>query len=297
MRKIRLVVLVIAVVFLAQVLFFYRGIYFPPTEKAPDFLSIEVNLSKQSEISDTFTKGNGTVLIDMSHENNFGEGDVNLLFSRILARGYRIEYFKDGSNLKSNLSDSNSFVVISPESSFSTADSRAVKEFVNGGGRLLMLSGPVRGGEINSLASEFGILFWGDYLYNLKENDGNFRYIYLTDFDDNNITRGLKKLVFYTSSSVFGNGIIFTSSDTYSSSRIEKGRYAVAALAEDSKVLAIGDITFMSEPYNVADNSRLVYNIADFLAPPGEAKPESIEANASNATAANTTGIPANSTG
>lgn len=295
MRKISFAALVIAVVFIAQVLFFYRGIYFPPSENAPDFLSIEVNLSKQSEINDTFTKGNGTVLIDMSHENNFGEGDVNLLFSRILARGYRIEYFRDG-NLKNNLSNSASFVVISPRS-FPSADARVVKEFVDGGGRLLMLSEPVRGGEINSIAAEFGILFWDDYLYNLKENDGNFRYIYLTDFAGSNITRGLQKLVFYTSSSVFGNGIIFTSNDTYSSSRMEKGRYAVAALAEDSKVLAIGDITFMSEPYNVADNNRLVYNIADFLAPPGEAKPESIAANASSATAVNITKLPTNSTG
>lgn len=297
MRKIRFVVLVIAVVFLAQVLFFYRGVYIPPSAKAPDFLSIDVNLSKQSEISDAFTMGNGTVLIDMSHENDFDSGELNLLFSRILARGYRIEYFKDGSNLKSNLSSSNSFVVISPSSAFSTADARAVKEFVDEGGRLLMLSEPVRGGEINSLASEFGILFWDDYLYNLNENDGNFRYIYLTDFAGSNITRGLKKLVFYTSSSVFGNGIIFTGSGTYSSSKIEKGRYSVAALAEDSKVLAIGDITFMSEPYNVEDNSRLVYNIADFLAPPGEAKPESTPADVSNATAVNITGIPTNSTG
>jgi len=291
-RKISFVALVIAVVFLAQVLFFYRGVYFPPSAKAPDFLSIEINLSKQSDIGDAFTKGSGTVLIDMSHENNFDSGELNLLLSRILARGYRVEYFRDGSNLKSNLSNSNSFVVISPTSSFSSADAKAVKEFVDGGGRLFMLSEPVRGGEINSLASEFGILFWDDYLYNLKENDGNFRYIYLTDFAEGNITRGLQKLVFYTSSSVFGNGIIFTSSDTYSSSRMEKGRYAVAALAEDSKVLAIGDITFMSEPYNVADNNRLVYNIADFLAPPAEAKPEGIPADVSNATVANTTEVP-----
>lgn len=284
MRKISLVVTVIAVVFLVQLLFFYRGAYFPPPVKAPDFLSINVNLSAPAEISDSFTGGSGRVLIDMSHGNNINAGDLNLLLSRIIARGYRVEYFRDGSNLKNNLSGSTSFVVISPASSFSAEDAKSIKEFIDGGGRLLMLSEPIKGSEINSLAAEFGILFWNDYLYNLKENEGNFKYIYLTEFAESNITKGLRRIVFYTSGSVFGNGIIFTDSNTYSSSRGEKGRYVAAAMAEDSKVLAIGDVTFLSEPYNVMDNNRLIYNIADFLAPPGaEAKPESIPANISNA--------------
>ena len=286
MRKIQFVALVITVVFLAQLLFFYRGVYLPPPVKSPDFLGINVNLSRPIEINDSFTSGSGTVLIDSSHGNNFNAGDLNLLFSRVIARGYRVEYLKDGSNLKKNLSSATSFVVLSPASPFSAADAKSAKEFVNGGGRLLMLSEPIKESEINSLAAEFGILFWNDYLYNLKENEGNFRYIYLTEFAESNITKGLRRIVFYTSSSVFGNGIIFTDKDTYSSSRGEKGRYSVAAMAEDSKVLAIGDVTFLSEPYNVLDNNRLIYNIADFLAPPVAAKPESIPANISNVSGA-----------
>jgi hypothetical protein len=40
----------------------------------------------------------------------------------------------------------------------------------------------------------------------------------------------------------------------------------VAVLAADGAVLALGDLTFMTEPYNaVYDNDRLVSNIADFL--------------------------------
>lgn len=291
MKKIRFIVLVIAIVFLAQLLFFYRGVYFPPDVKAPDFLSIDVKLSKPVEINDGFTKGNGTVLIDLSHGNNFNEGDLNLLNSRIIMRGYRIEYFRDGSNLKSNLSNSISLVVISPASPFSSADGKTVKEFVDGGGRLLLLSEPVKKSEINSLAVEFGILFWDDYLYNLKDNEANFKNIYLTEFSENNITKGLKRIVFYSSGSVFGNGIIFTDKDTYSSSSGEKGRYPVAVIASDSRVLAIGDVTFLSEPYNVLDNNRLIFNIADFLAPPdATAQPEIIPARgneSSNATTSN----------
>jgi hypothetical protein len=286
MRKISFVLLVIAVVFLAQVLFFYRGLYLPPPARAQDFLGINVNLSRPIEITDSFISGSGTVLIDSSHSNNFNAGDLNLLLSRIIARGYRVEYLRNGSNMTKNLSSAASFVVISPKSSFSAADAKSVKEFIDGGGRLLMLSEPIGDSDINSLAAEFGILFWNDYLYNLKENEGNFKYIYVRDFSENNVTKGLHRVVFYTSSSVFGDGIIFTDNDTYSSSRGEKGRYSVAAIAEDSRVLAIGDVTFLSEPYNVLDNNRLIYNIADFLAPPGaKAKPVAA-ANVTNASSA-----------
>ncbi|MFH1323348.1 MAG: hypothetical protein ABIH80_05920 [Methanobacteriota archaeon] len=267
MKRIRFIVQVIAFIFLVQLLFFYRGIYIPSPLNEPDYLNINVNVSIPIETNDSFSHGNGIVLIDLSHGNRFIADDLNLLFSRIIARGYNLEYLRDSSNLKKNLSFSTSFVEISPASTFSKEEVESVKEFTDGGGRLLMLSEPIHKSEINSLASEFGILFWNDYLYNLKENDGNFRYIYLKEFSENNITRGLHKIVFYTSSSVFGKGIIFTDNNTYSSTKGEKGRYSVAALTENSRILAIGDVTFLSEPYNVMDNNRLIYNIADFLAP------------------------------
>lgn len=267
MKRIRFIVQVIAFIFLVQLLFFYRGIYIPSPLKEPDYLNINVSVSIPMETNDSFSNGSGTVLIDLSHGNKLTADDLNLLFSRIIARGYDIEYLRDSSNLKNNLSSSTSIVVISPASAFSKKEVESIKEFTDDGGRLLMLSEPITRNEINSLASEFGILFWNDYLYNLKENDGNFRYIYLKEFSKNNITRGLHKIVFYTSSSVFGPGIIFTDNNTYSSTKGEKGRYSVAALTDNSRILAIGDVTFLYEPYNVMDNNRLIYNIADFLAP------------------------------
>lgn len=276
MRKIKFVVLVITVVFLAQLLFFYRGVYLPHV-KMPDYLSINVNSSLPIETSDSFTNGSGTVLIDLSHENEFNMGDINLLLSRIIVRGYNIEYLREDDHLEEKLPGAASLLVISPKSSFLTKDVKAIKMFVDKGGILLMLSEPTDENEINSLASEFGILFWDDYLYNLKENDGNFKYIYLTDFAENNITKDLNRIVFYTSCSVFGNGLIFTDNNSYSSSSGEKGRYSVAVMTEDSQVLAIGDATFLSEPYNALDNNKLINNIADFLAPPAAtAKPEEI---------------------
>ncbi|MGB2842428.1 MAG: hypothetical protein WBC40_08150 [Halobacteriota archaeon] len=42
------------------------------------------------------------------------------------------------------------------------------------------------------------------------------------------------------------------------------GRYSPVVLT-GSNVLAIGDLTFLTEPYNVLDNNQLISNIADFL--------------------------------
>ncbi len=175
MNKIRFIVQVIAFIFIVQLLFFYRGVYIPSPLIEPDYLNINVNVSVPNETNDSFSQGNGTVLIDLSHGNKFNADDLNLLFSRIIARGYDIEYLRDSSNLKKNLSYATSLVEISPASTFSKEEVESVKEFTDGSGRLLMLSEPINKNEINSLASEFGILFWNDYLYNLKENDGNFR--------------------------------------------------------------------------------------------------------------------------
>ena len=51
------------------------------------------------------------------------------------------------------------------------------------------------------------------------------------------------------------------------------------AQAVDSKVLAIHDLTFMTEPYNgIVDNNRLISNLADWLATPVEEVLEEEEA-------------------
>jgi hypothetical protein len=60
------------------------------------------------------------------------------------------------------------------------------------------------------------------------------------------------------------NGIIFIAENTYSSTREVPGRYSPVVLT-DSNALAIGDLTFLTAPYNVLDNNQLISNIADYL--------------------------------
>lgn len=265
MRRSVFFALVFVVVFSAQTLFFYRGVYIPQAREPPQVLDISIYPSQFSEYVDQHGSGEGKVLFDSSHRNDFSPGELNVLVSRILARGFSVEYLKDSEKLGENLTNADAFVVISPAREYSKEEVEEIKKFVERGGRLLLGSDPERDSEINTLAGGFGILFWDDFLYNLKYNDGNFKYIYLTDFADSKLMRNLSKLVFYSSGSIYGNGIVFTDNNTYSSTKGIPGRYSPVVLSHDSRVLGLGDITFLTEPYNVLDNNIFISNIADFL--------------------------------
>ncbi len=241
------------------------------------------SLHLPAEFIDVHGTGNGTVLIDSSHDNSFRSDELNLLAYRIISRGYSIEYYSEGNaSMEERLTDATSYVVISPAAAFSSEEVEQIKNFVGDGGRLMLIDDPtipVQGSEcpyhgsgstaedrMNTRSTEFGIVYWDDYLFNLKDNDGNFRYIYLTDFENGSITKKLNKIVFYTACSISPpeKGMIFTDENTHSSAREVAGRYSPVVLT-DSNVLAIGDLTFLTEPYNVLDNNQLISNIADFL--------------------------------
>lgn len=282
MRKIIFMVLIVGIVIGAQTLFFYRGMYSAPPMNVYDVGDIPVSLHLPAEFVDVHGTGTGTVLIDSSHDNSFRPAELNLLAYRIISRGYSIEYSEGNASLEERLADASSYVVISPATAFSSEEVEQIKNFVDDGGRLMLIDDPTRpvqGSEcsyygsgstaedkMNTLSTEFGIVYWDDYLYNLKDNDGNFRYIYLTDFENGSITKKLNKIVFYTACSISPpeKGMIFTDENTYSSAREVPGRYSPVVLT-DSNVLAIGDLTFLTEPYNVLDNNQLISNIADFL--------------------------------
>ncbi|MGB2841433.1 MAG: DUF4350 domain-containing protein [Halobacteriota archaeon] len=271
MRKILFMVLIVGIVIGAQTLFFYRGLYSPPPMNIYDIEDIEVSSHLPTEFIDVHGTGKGTVLIDSSHDNGFELEDLNLLAYRIISRGYSIEYLEESASLEERLANASAYIVISPATAFSWEEVEEIKKFVDNGGRLMLIDDPTRPvpeskDRMNTLSTEFGIVYRNDYLYNLKENAGNFRYIYLTDFEDNGITKNLNKLVFYTACSIspLGKGVIFTDENTYSSIREVPGRYSPVVLT-GSNVLAIGDLTFLTEPYNVLDNNQLISNIADFL--------------------------------
>ncbi|MCP4427462.1 MAG: hypothetical protein GY803_23480, partial [Chloroflexi bacterium] len=237
--------------------------------------------------------GDGLVLLDMAHQNNFTVEDIAYLDGRLSARGFELLPY-EGGDLGLRLSAVNAFIVITPLSEFTIEETLAVARFVERGGRLLLVGDPARFNVIfdeenifaevivetdpiplNSLANEFDIAFNGDYLYNTVENEGNFRNIILRreGFAEDDLADGLQKLAFYGAHSLrvgtSGEALITANDDTWSSATDRPGDLVLAATSRDGQVLALGDIHFLIQPYfTVFDNGAFIARIADFLTEP-----------------------------
>jgi hypothetical protein len=175
----------------------------------------------------------------------------------------------EGDNPEEKLTPADTFIVVCPSSEFSREEVETTDNFTSKGGKLLLIADPTRGGNMNSLSIKFGLLFEPDYLYNMKENENNYRNIFITDFKENEITKNVKKIALYTAGSISSadNGIAFVDENTFSSVIESRKKLSPMALAQESRVLTIYDLTFMTEPYNgILDNNQLISNIADWLA-------------------------------
>lgn len=167
----------------------------------------------------------------------------------------------------------NAFIIVCPRLEFSQKEKEAIGEFVDNGGKLLLTADPTRHSKINNIAIEFGLIFEPDYLYNMKENEINYSNIFVAEFEENEITKSLKKIALYVAGSISSTdgGIAFIDQNTFSSVIESRKRLSPIALVEESKILAVYDLTFMSEPYNgTLDNNQLIANIADWLDSPTE---------------------------
>ena len=293
--RIAIVLAGILVVFLGRGFFFYSGFYSPPPSEMPSYEDIIAPAVPSTEFSDIYEEGEGAILIDLAHDNAFDIAELNVLILRLVSRGLTIEFFNVGDDLEEKLLGKEdeeegdeedleeelpvaaAFIVVCPQIEFSEEERETVDEFVNNGGKLLLIADPTRPGKMNSLSLDFGLIFESDYLYNMKENDANYRNIFVTEFKENGITKNLEKIALYTVGSISSAeyGITLIDENTFSSLIESRRGLSPIALADESKVLAIYDLTFMSEPYNgTLDNNQLISNIADWLASPAEKGPE-----------------------
>ncbi|NKQ34901.1 MAG: hypothetical protein HF973_04705 [Chloroflexi bacterium] len=235
----------------------------------------------------------GVVLLDQAHNNLFEMKDIDYLNGRLSARGIKLIPFTGG-DLVSALRGVNAFISIVPLAEFSPEEVQAVSDFVGRGGRLLMVGDPTRFNvsfdeesldfsilieddqiPLNSLSNTFDIVFKGDYLYNTRENEGNFRNIILKEAEigKSSLTEGVKRLVFYGTHSLDlgpdSESLLAGDDNTWSSATDRPGGLTLAATSQNGRVLALGDIHFIGEPYyTVYDNGRFIAQIADFLAEP-----------------------------
>ncbi len=271
---------VIAIGVIAPWFYFYEGEYAPSPVTKPGYEDITATPTPQpSKFTDVYQVGEGMVVVDLAHDNNFTLAELNPLRLRIVSRGYTIEYLKKETNeeakgsvskkLEEKLRLADALVVILPVASYSEEEVQLVREFVDKGGKLLLIADPTRPSNVNGLSTEFGLVFDSGYLYNLTENEGNFRHIFIYQFGNDDLTKSLAKIVFYTAGyiSPATYGIGFTDNNTFASVAEVKGRFSPIALGSNSRVLAISDLTFMIEPHNmVYDNNQFISNIADWLA-------------------------------
>ena len=235
----------------------------------------------------------GRVLLDQSHDNAFTLNEISYLDGRLAARGVEMLSYTGG-DLATALRGMNALVVITPLQQFSAKEIQAVADFVQRGGRLLLLGDPTRYNVVveedlftfnivvesdkiplNSLANSFDLIFNGDYLYNTIENEGNFRNIILDSvgFADSPLTADLEQVALYGAHSLqVGAGaeaLMAGDDNTWSSATDRPGGLTLAATSANGNVLAIGDLQFLMEPYyTVLDNARFIAQIADFLAEP-----------------------------
>jgi hypothetical protein len=237
------------------------------------------------------TAPGGIVLLDQTHENLFSVSEITSLTGLIDARGGRVETILSGNygdrTLADQLKYAAAYISVCPTVSYTSGEVQLLQEFVQRGGRMLILTDPTRsvlrmdysgfGSAVvvadviaaNTLLAPFDITFSDDYLYNMIEYEGNFRNVYIRNFGDHPLTDGLQTMVFYAAHSVqtgTGTPLLLTSGATKSSRTDLAGGFSAAAIDSSSKVLAIGDMSFLQSPYNlVYDNGTWIARIADFL--------------------------------
>ncbi|HZA24522.1 MAG TPA: hypothetical protein VFA32_18310, partial [Dehalococcoidia bacterium] len=207
-----LVPVVALLFFLGAFFFFYRGGYdAPPVVDIPfEQITHTTSISGQSTFADQpgmqlpgMELQRGTLLVDAAHSNSFDQEEVLTLFSRVVDRGYDVEFAGDFGTmseserlplLEDKLRQADSFAVILPGASYTRAEVSLVEQFVEKGGNLLLIADPTRNHDINSLAEQFGLEFQPDYLYNAVEYDLNFQHIFVRNFQPDMLTQGLDEI-------------------------------------------------------------------------------------------------------
>ena len=276
-------------------LWFYRGTYQPPDQiPIPPFSEITIPglpiQGEQTTSTNVELQGKPVVLIDTAHSNRFDVSELDTLTRQLSARGASIQLLDsnasfDSLGLEGRLKFASAYIVVSPFEPFSASEVEAVRRFVEQDGRLLVILDPTRSSSdsfdiddfsngvditvANQLLEPLDLAFSDDYLYDLVENEGNFRNVFFESFSENPLTEGLDIVTMYAARSVFteaGTPLIVGGETVFSSITDTGGGHSVAAASPNLRALALGDLTFLQPPYDaVTDNRQLIENLADFL--------------------------------
>ena len=268
-------------------LWFYAG--FPRVKPAtmPDFPSIDLPvppLSTAVSRQSPPEKPTSTILFDMNHGNMVTLSEIDPFIRSIKSFGGSIQITVPESDLAEPLKTANAFVSLSPLMEYSTNEKNAIAAFVQRGGKLVIAADPTRNmmaaegttrmlsgvDAANLLGEPFDVAFMDDYLYDMVSNEGNFRNVIISDFEDSQLTREVGKLVIYGGHTIRSQGEALASSSntTYSSATDQAGDFSPFALVKygEGSVIALGDMSFLTTQYVYsADNQVFTQNLAGFL--------------------------------
>ena len=271
-------------------LWFYRGIPNRPEIATPDFASFSAPQAPihSNENTDAVKELGGTVLIDTVHGNQFSMAEIDSLTSAIQQRGGKIEMTADLYSMEYQLKYASAFITFSPTLAFTTYESQLLKNFTDRGGKVLVFTDATRNtiyvdyysispnlivtsdaNAANTFLRAFDITINSDYLYNTQDSEGNFRNVFFDEFGKSELTFGLTQVALYGTHSVESpSGLILlrgTATNLSSSNDANDPNQGGAAMSADGNVVAFGDVTFLSSPYNTyTDNATLISNLADF---------------------------------
>lgn len=278
-------VICLALPILLRALWFYQGFYIHgPSSQSPDFGKFQIpqpTLSTPVALETTKSDLRKTILVDLSHTNRFSLAEIDPLTNALILMGANLQIDRDGKDLYKKLQDANAYIIIAPTAAFDRDSIQMISDFVNRGGRLLLIADPTRTYQnyyfdledsvliANQIIDPYDIAFDSDYVYSITHNEGNYRNIYALPAGENQLLAGISNMVFYGAHPLAGKILPLLKGDdtTLSSGTDQGGGLVIAGTSMNGNVLVIGDMGFITAPYyQVSDNSRFVNNIAAFLA-------------------------------
>jgi hypothetical protein len=269
----------------------HPGAYQPPVISTLDSAKVAVESAPYAAFTDRPQPGDGIVLIDQAHENNLQVDDLTPLKERLAARSASLRVYDYSSDsLAFELRRATAFVVADPTLPFTPDEVRAVRRFVENGGLLLLVADPTRSAiltqeygyfgifslfypqsavpAVNSVANAFGLSYFDDYLYNLADYETNYRNIRFHELASSPLTKNVETVTVFAAHSVQGRGqaLFVGDANTASNVRTHEAGLTTAMLTENGRVLALGDLSFLTSPHHqAAGNNQFLSNLADWL--------------------------------
>lgn len=273
---------------------------FDPDTIVSEPLAASGGINPNADLADT----NGEVVIDAAASNRFERADIQPMIAAINRVGYEAT-IDSSRDYEDKLANADALIIIDPGSEYSEGNLDEIEEFMNDGGRVLVLGEPNRvnlrvslfgatiqtqESSLTTFENRFDLQFNTEYVYDQDNNDGNFRRPIVSPHDDaeispSNTIDNANNVVMYTPTEVKSTSIaepvLVTSSSAKQSGQDGESTRTVAI--RDGNLLAVGDASFIgAERHNVGDNDVFLTAVVEFLVSEGQSSESDSESEGDN---------------